>query len=504
MFNITLFQFFHWYYPNDGSLWKHCTIEAGTLARLGVTHVWLPPAYKSAMGQNEPGYAVYDLFDLGEFDQKGSVPTKYGTKQDYIRCIEELHKNKLGVLADVVLNHKMGGDETEMVKAKAVNSENRNEISPQEEAIEAYTKFTFPGRKQQYSNFIWDWHCFTGVSITDNNGTRIYSIVNEYGDNWEEVPDDEKGNFDYLMGSDIEFRNPAVRDELKWWGKWYIQNTGIDGFRLDAVKHMNPKFVLEWLEYLRSEFKKDFFCIAELWTSKIDVLKGWVESVNKLSQTMDVPLHNNLHEASVKGREYDLSKIFDGTLVQALPEYTITFVDNHDSQPFQGLESFVEFWFKPLAYALILLRESGIPCVFYPSLYGAVYEEQKDGLNMVIELSPVYALREMMVARRHLACGSQTDYFDDPNIIGWTRAGIGDKKDAGLAVVMSNTDDGKKHMSLGKAHANAAFIDITHNRQDTVTTNENGEAEFHVNGGTVSVWVRQSMQELITKESTEG
>ena len=39
-------------------------------------------------------------------------------------------------------------------------------------------------------------------------------------------------------------------------------------------------------------------------------------------------------------------------------------MDNHDTQPCQSLESWVEPWFKPLAYALILLRRDGYPCVF--------------------------------------------------------------------------------------------------------------------------------------------
>src|SRR5689334_1323800 len=168
MNNLTMFQFFHWYYPNDGSLWKHCAEQADYLHKLGVTHVWLPPAYKSANGMHEPGYAVYDLFDLGEFDQKGSTATKYGTKDQYLDCIKKLHEYKMQVLADVVLNHKMGADEAEMVKVKQVNPDNRNEIAESEEVIEAFTKFTFPGRNGKYSNFIWDWHCFTGVSVTSN------------------------------------------------------------------------------------------------------------------------------------------------------------------------------------------------------------------------------------------------------------------------------------------------------------------------------------------------
>jgi alpha-amylase len=53
--------------------------------------------------------------------------------------------------------------------------------------------------------------------------------------------------------------------------------------------------------------------------------------------------------------------------------HSVTLVDNHDTQPLQDLEAPVEPWFKPIAYALILLREEGYPCVFYPDLYGAHY-----------------------------------------------------------------------------------------------------------------------------------
>lgn len=54
-----------------------------------------------------------------------------------------------------------------------------------------------------------------------------------------------------------------------------------------------------------------------------------------------------------------MRRIFEGTLTDVRPEYAVTFVDNHDTQPGQALESFVQAWFKPLAYALILLRDDG-------------------------------------------------------------------------------------------------------------------------------------------------
>jgi alpha-amylase len=497
MENITLFQFFHWYYPNDGSLWKHCTEQASWLKKLGVKYVWLPPATKSANGMHEPGYAVYDLFDLGEFDQKGSVPTKYGTKEEYLNCIKALHKEGIQVLADAVLNHRMGADEKELVKAKIVDTNDRTKIAETEEAIEAYTRFTFPARKGKYSQFIWDWKCFTGFSVGSNEGERIYSIVNEYGHDWEEVLDTEFGNFDYLMGSDVEFRNEHVRAELKWWGKWFLETTGVDGFRLDAVKHINPHFMKEWIDFVKQESKRDLFILAEYLTGNTDMLIKWNEAMGNQCQMFDMVLHHNFYEASMQKEHYNLSSVFDNTMVKRMPERSVTFVDSHDSQPFQALESFVDYWFKPLAYSLILLREQGLPCVFYPSIYGAKYEEERDGKSAQVELAGILGLREMMMVRHHLAYGVQRDYFDHPNVVGWTRVGVAERKNSGCAVLLSNGDDGFKKMEMGKEHANAEFIDIMRNREEKIKTDENGAAYFTVRAKTVSVWIRSEVEEMI-------
>ena len=85
--NGVMMQYFHWYCPEDGSLWNQVAEKASDLAKAGITSLWLPPAYKGTGGGMDVGYGVYDLFDLGQFDQKGSVRTKYGTKDEYIRAI---------------------------------------------------------------------------------------------------------------------------------------------------------------------------------------------------------------------------------------------------------------------------------------------------------------------------------------------------------------------------------------------------------------------------------
>ena len=99
-----IFQFFHWYHPKGG-LWKEVREQAVHLQWLGVSDVWLPPPYKSSAGSDGVGYDVYDLFDLGEFDQKGSVKTKYGTKKQFINAVKTLHRHSLGVMGDIVLKN---------------------------------------------------------------------------------------------------------------------------------------------------------------------------------------------------------------------------------------------------------------------------------------------------------------------------------------------------------------------------------------------------------------
>ena len=107
-----MMQYFEWHLPNDGKLWKQIKEDASHLRDIGVTAVWIPPAYKADEQQDE-GYATYDLYDLGEFDQKGTIRTKYGTKDELKKMIDELHKYHIAVYLDVVLNHKAGGDFTE-------------------------------------------------------------------------------------------------------------------------------------------------------------------------------------------------------------------------------------------------------------------------------------------------------------------------------------------------------------------------------------------------------
>jgi len=293
------------------------------------------------------------------------------------------------------------------------------------------------------------------------------------------------------MGCDLDCQCKEVRDELIRWGKWYLDTTGIDGFRLDAIKHIAAWFFPEWHDALEKHAGKELFMVGEYWVNSLPVLDWYINDVGGRLTVFDVPLHFNFHSAGRLGRHYDLRQILDNTLVKNRPTHAVTFVDNHDSQPLQALESPVDSWFKPLAYAIILLRKDGYPCLFHADYYGAEYADKgRDGNSYRISMpSHRYLLDKFLYARRRYAHGRQYDYFDHPNTIGWTRIGDEDHPGA-MAVLMSNGDDGWKWMETCRPQV--SFIDITGHLSAPVVTNNHGWGEFRCLGGKVSVWLESS------------
>lgn len=486
-FNNTMMQFFEWYLPNDGLWWRRCAAKAANLRDLGVTQVWLPPAYKGT-SQEDVGYGVYDMYDLGEFDQKGTVRTKYGTKREYLDSIDAFHRAGIKVFADIVLNHRMGGDATEDVIAVSDSPENRNEQIDDEQRVKVWSRFNFPGRNGKYSNFKWNHTHFTGTDWDENTRTRD-RIYRFRGKRWDPNVDPEWGNFDYLMGMNVDMDNPMVVHETEKWLEWYIRETHIDGLRLDAVKHISFPFYRKLLTTIRKTTGKPMPAVGEYWSGELERLLHYLDMVDDQMSLFDVALHYSFFDAS-QGRR-TLKHIFDSTLVSVQPEHAVTFVDNHDTQYGQSLQSFVEDWFKPLAYALILLRREGVPCVFYSDYYG----------NPVRNRPLVPNLGKLIKARRWYAYGEQTDYFDDEHIVGWVRRGDIQHENSGMAVVMSDAEGGSIPMYMGKACAGEQFYDMLGKCTQPVTIDEDGVGQFFTDGRCVSVWVRRkAFEDLIINE----
>jgi len=585
MDNKTIIQYFEWYLPSDGTLWQKVSQQTAELKKTGITSVWLPPAYKGAGGGKSVGYDVYDMYDLGEFDQKGSVRTKYGTREEYLSAVKALHDAGLEVYADIVFNQMMGADETEKITAIDTQADDREQVISAPHEIEAWTRFTFPGRGGKYSDHTWNKENFSGTDFDQATGDK--SIYLFEGKKWNQETDSENVNFDYLMGVDLDTDYPDTYEALLDWGRWYFDTVHPDGLRLDAVKHMSFEFYRKWLLTMRRERGNDFFAVGEYWSGDLQkllhylnvVVDGMPEKVvsrqasvedavkaaeaqaaaetdaevsggqaaadagpeaegrqaasgtsseaeggqaasgirseaeggqaaidissksedNQAPETgnetaedleiqegtpltlFDVPLHYNFLRAAQDGHGFDMGGLFNNTLVKARPECACTFVDNHDTEPGQALQSFIPEWFKPIAYSMILLRKDGVPCVFYGDYYGIEHANE----------SSILDLKKLIAIRSRYAYGDQTDYFDHHSVVGFTRSGDSEHKNSGLAVLATAADEGTKYMMVGETFAGAKMYDALGRHDEPVILDEKGGGTFHVHGGYVSVWLTE-------------
>lgn len=472
-----MMQAFEWDTPADGGYYKFLKENAKKIKDAGIDALWLPPMCKGG-GDQDVGYGIYDLWDLGEFDQKGTVRTKYGTKKELLEAIDELHKNDIKVYADVVLNHKGNADFEEEFMARMVDQNNREKDVSEDMKIKAWTGFNFPGRAGKYSDFVWHYYHFTGVDYDANTDTKaIFRILGD-GKYWDEGVSDEKGNFDYLMNADIDHSHPEVREEIFKWVDWFIEETKVDGFRYDALKHISDEFIYDLSRHIMEKKKDDFYLLGEYWQYDEGQIDGYLNDTDWKIDLFDVPLHFHFEEASKSNGNYDMRNIFNNTIVKNHPLQAVTFVDNHDSQPGQSLDSWVEDWFKEIAYSLILFRKDGYPCIFAGDYYGLKGEIKKDPLKEMID--------KMLDVRKKYAFGNQDDYFDNPQVVGWVRRTDADT--SSLAVLISIGDMAEKQMFVGKEEAGKTYIDLSGKNKNQVTIDEDGNGIFNVGPGSVSYW----------------
>jgi alpha-amylase len=112
--NDVMMQAFYWNLPVDeanknGYWWDTLRVKAPELKSAGITALWLPSPSKGNWGIADMGYGIYDPYDLGAYNQKGSVETRFGSKAELINMINTMHQvPRIDVYADAVLNHNYG------------------------------------------------------------------------------------------------------------------------------------------------------------------------------------------------------------------------------------------------------------------------------------------------------------------------------------------------------------------------------------------------------------
>lgn len=478
----TVLQDFEWYLPADAGFWRVVAEQAPDLERVGFSAVWLPPAYKGQAGSQDVGYGVYDLFDLGEFDQKGTVPTKYGTLDEYLAAVDALHGHGVKVIGDIVLNHRMGADEKETVSVNACDPRDRlRDTSGQFEA-DVWTKYTFPGRGGAHDGFTWDATDFTGTDHDDRTGRN--DILSFEGKSWNSNVSKEDGNFDFIMGDDVDFSMDEVVGELTRWGRWYTEKAGLDGFRIDAVKSIDSTFFGPWLEEMEQVGRHPVFAVGEFWSGDTADLEGYLDDSGGCMRLFDVPLHFKLQQASLQPSNYDMHQLFDRTITQGRPDLSCPFVDNHDTQPGQALESWVADGFKTRAYATVLLRDAQVPFVFYGDLWGIPHDGK----------GPVPFLREMVWVRSHLLGDDVVDMNDgDHQKMCWLVRG-----EHPVFVIWTGGDWKQKDV-VEPTLAGTVFVDVC-DPSHRVAVADDGRASFTCGPDGTGVYIVEADYERLKRE----
>ncbi|KAF8753540.1 Glycoside hydrolase family 13 protein [Rhizoctonia solani] len=482
--NALMVQFFEW--DSTGgkiSWWKHFEDQVPRMKELGVTQVWLPPPNK-AMRPKGQGYDAYDLWDLGEFNQKGSIATRWGTKEELIHAIQVAREHGIDVLIDAVLNHKLGADRREKFLAIQVDDNDRRiDLGPAKE-IEGWTGYDMTGRGNKHSSLKWSHQHFTGVDYDHITKTKGVFKIAEPG---------RKGWSHRLI------RNlaPDVRRDLMDWGVWVLRKlvqqvsdsmpanilTGsfsanglVDVF--SKCRSLKPRLCIQ-LANARNTHGQQVFAVGEFWNSDVAKLVRDIRAFPGEMCFFDVPLHQKFFLAGQQGSKFDLRKILRGSLVQARPRDACTFVDNHDTRPEGSLVSWVgQDNMKLIAYALILLRPDGHPCVYHGDIFPDPESHIGRDLPAKIEV--------LCAARKLYAYGGLRDYFTEKNLIGFVRSGD-DKHPGGCAVVMCNLLESERTGETGIAmNVGANLLDPS---ATTVTVPSSGNGWFPCSEQ-VAVWVK--------------
>jgi alpha-amylase len=109
-----MLQGFWWNVPKIGDAgvtlnwWDRLATDAHKLGAAGFTSIWIPNPQKCSSGASSMGYDPFDDYDLGSKNQKGTIATRFGTRDQLGRMVAMMRANGIGVVVDVVPNHRQG------------------------------------------------------------------------------------------------------------------------------------------------------------------------------------------------------------------------------------------------------------------------------------------------------------------------------------------------------------------------------------------------------------
>lgn len=353
---------------DDGDWWwDHLAKQAQSLAKAGFSAIWLPPVNKGANGVKSIGYDVFDDYDIGSKNQKGSIPTLYGNREQLTRSIAILRANGFNVYVDLVENQRAGGG--------------------------GPGGFTF-----RYAD-----------AEGNPAGGRFPKDPDDFHPNVPEDPGTVPGQ-DFSFGSDlapINGKPPGyVFNGLIDAADWLTRSLDIQGYRLDDTKGVSTNFMTSLVS---SKSMQGKFAVGEFFDGNLGLIQNWLFAGMQGSvSAFDFPTRFTLARMCNPMTPFNMSELDHCGLAGSNPFNAVTFVENHDTDSTPSMAIISN---KALAYAYILTSE-GYPCVFYkdystdPGCYG---------LKQVID--PLILIHEK------IASGAMLPRFKDFDLFVYERLG---------------------------------------------------------------------------------
>lgn len=327
------------------------------IRNLGCTSIWLSPIF----GNNPESYHGYAIENYLEIDKR------WGTKADLEELVEVAHDLDMRVFLDIVLHHS-----------------GNNWSYPGNMEYYYYNGMQFPLESWRYAD---------KPVPTELRNPDLYNRKGQIRD-FEAMPEVREGDFFQLKTYRNDDSREAlyVQDLLITLHCYWIRETDIDGFRVDAVKHMREESISRFCSYIReyaySLGKRNFFLFGEL--------LGAEETYNRyigpktaitiddknlyygLNSVLDFPLYHIL-EGVIKGLSSPEKLIERYAALQhnalnrgEYGEYLVTFIDNHDQV---GKDLKARFGYDATPSQIIagigfLLCALGTPCIYYGTEQG--------------------------------------------------------------------------------------------------------------------------------------
>lgn len=488
----TILQGFYWDVDPGGIWYDILTSKAEELNDAGFDAVWFPPPSKGAAGGFDVGYTPYDYYDLGTFNQKGSIETRYGSKAELLNAIEAYHNFGMEVYVDLVLNHRSGGVLENNIYIQWFDN-SRSSLAQNGSGL-TWTAFPLIGGSNRIK-----WQVgggneffFPNAAVNPDNTFDFYSDsqLNGYHEMYV-----NSFSYDNALHNGLG-NNLPMGDSLIAWVEWLTSTIGFDGYRFDFVKGIHPNYLKTLLNSgsMNGKFSVGELYDGDLW--RLNDWVGWMNGTTKEAAVFDFNMRFAYKDLSDNGDGYDIRWWHGKGLFNYGTSYDriVNFVENHDfdrnnyqGEPSGSGHSPVVNQ-KVLCYAHMLMHPGHV-MVWWRDyfIYGLKYY-----INELVDIRNQYA-KGGHVNLTNLGGGDAPFWpgnpADDPKHV-FVMQRLGTNNDNGLILgINKHSGNDIEVWVTSQKWANQKLYDITGNNPDTVTVQGDGRVLLKIYHDSYVVYV---------------